>query len=67
MGAVAETVRDGGQSVVGVIPKALQPREVGEGREKNKVGFFFFSFAFARAFPLSSHFFSPLSSALPLN
>ena len=36
MGAVAEAVRDGGQSVVGVIPRALQPREVRAGERKRK-------------------------------
>ena len=40
MGAVAESVQAGGQSVVGVIPKALQPREVrgglGEGRRERE-------------------------------
>ena len=28
MGAVAESVQAGGQTVIGVIPKALQPREI---------------------------------------
>ena len=43
MGAVAESVQAGGQSVVGVIPKALQPREVrwlercGEGGDRKRV------------------------------
>lgn len=58
MGAVAESVQAGGQSVIGVIPEALQPREVrwfwrGEGggveresaREREKCRFGFFSFS----------------------
>ena len=43
MGAVAEAVQAGGQSVIGVMPKALQPREVrwlercGEGGDRKRV------------------------------